>query len=210
LSKYKKCATPKGISEIKHEKNCSKEDKHAKPVIIIEDILAEVIPKSVTGEKNLISKNEITANKSESIPIPVTVIGEQNPALKNENTANKSETIHNQILPNKSPYSSSALRALKELDEATLRLKELDVLIDKTFAPESRNCRNTLILVGTHIHDYTGNRQWRNQSCAICRHTNSTFVDDRTVIAAAEKEKDQINLNLSFQADKEYFEQKKV
>lgn len=114
-----------------------------------------------------------------------------------------------QMIPN-TPSGNSTLKALKELDDATKKLQQLEELIDQTFTTESKNSIFVLITVKVHTHEYTGNRLWHNDKCPICRQSKSTFVDEREAIVSAEKEQDRMILHVSLQVDKNYIDQKKV
>ncbi|KAI8904301.1 hypothetical protein EDD86DRAFT_213075 [Gorgonomyces haynaldii] len=98
--------------------------------------------------------------------------------------------------------NAATLEALHKLEDATEKLQKLEQLIDSTFSPESRN-------TCTHQHHHSGNRQWSDKKCPICRQDKIKFTDERDVLKKLDKDHDKLYLHLSLQKDNEYFAMKK-
>jgi hypothetical protein len=61
-----------------------------------------------------------------------------------------------------------------------------------------------------HTHIHSGDRQWTDEKCPICRARRASVVDLKDELSQKEKEEDKLLLHLSLALDREYINKTKV
>ncbi|KAJ3414067.1 Coiled-coil domain-containing protein 81 [Chytridiales sp. JEL 0842] len=60
-----------------------------------------------------------------------------------------------------------------------------------------------------HTHSHSGDRQWKDDKCPICRTKAQTFIENKQNLVLREKEQDKLLLTLSLALDREYVKKTK-
>ncbi len=139
----------------------------------------------------------------EEEPAPVQYI----PA-KHQNIPEKQEKHQN--IPEKQEKQEKQEKYPKELKEIEEIILEPDSPKEKSLEELRKLVENTLGMGLNHTHSYTGDRQWNDAKCPICRaKAQKAVFETKEQISNREKFNDRAIMTLALEIDKEHLKKAK-